>query len=146
MIERLFRPLLLDTTNCTYHNIDVAVQQQADEASLASRLAKLNVTSLSLSNLGPTTPAAAACDPRLPDSISHSPYNITPHVAITTAAALNAERCTATQVRAPRRAYGTSTERRGRCMCCADSEAVALPAWNLPEEGNFNPSSPLPPP
>ncbi|KAF8870457.1 hypothetical protein BD779DRAFT_1792006 [Infundibulicybe gibba] len=122
-------PLLLDTTNCTYHNIDVAVQQQADEASLASRLAKLNVTSLSLSNLGPTTPAAAACDPRLPDSISHSPYNITPHVAITTAAALNAERCTATQVRAPRH-----------------SEAVALPAWNLPEEGNFNPSSPLPPP
>ncbi|KAF8880738.1 hypothetical protein BD779DRAFT_1473693 [Infundibulicybe gibba] len=78
---------------------------------------KLNVTSLSLSNLGPTTPPAAACDPPLPDSISHSPYNITPHVTIPTAAALNAERCTATQARVPRH-----------------SEAVAWPAWNLPEE------------
>ncbi|KAF8882536.1 hypothetical protein BD779DRAFT_918412, partial [Infundibulicybe gibba] len=91
--ERLFRAPSLDTINRTYRNIDIAVQQQADEVSaLASRLAKLNVTSLSLSNSGPTTPAAAARDPRLPDSVSRRPYNVTPHVAITTAAALNAER------------------------------------------------------
>ncbi|KAF8869351.1 hypothetical protein BD779DRAFT_1480056 [Infundibulicybe gibba] len=107
-------PPLLDTTNRTYHKINVTGNKQTKCPSHR--------------DLGPTTPAAAAGDPPLPDSISHSPYNIIPHVAITTAAVPNAERFTATQVRIPRH-----------------SEAMALLVWNLPEEDNFNPSSPLPP-
>jgi len=76
----------LDTINRTYRNIDIAIQQQVDDvANLTSRLAKLNVTTqLHI----PTTDR----DTRLPDGVLKRPFNITPHVAVTTAAALNAER------------------------------------------------------
>lgn len=74
----------LDTINRTYRNIDIAIGQQADDvASLASRISQLDLsTSLDL---------PSARDPRLPDRAKR-PFNVTNPVAITTAAALNAER------------------------------------------------------
>jgi nucleoporin NUP159 len=79
----------LDTINRTYRNIDIAIQQQADEvAQLASRISKLTVR-----NPGALKSQRPTRDARLPDAVvSRRPYNVTPHVAVTTAAALNAER------------------------------------------------------
>jgi nucleoporin NUP159 len=79
----------LDTINRTYRNIDIAVQQQTDDvAQLTSRISKLSVRTS-----GPSKPQHPARDARLPDAVvSRRPYNVTPHIAITTAAALNAER------------------------------------------------------
>lgn len=79
----------LDTINRTYRNIHIAIQQQADEvAQLSSRISKLTIK-----NPGALKSQHSARDPRLPDAVvSRRPYNVTPHVAVTTAAALNAER------------------------------------------------------
>ncbi|KAF8883725.1 hypothetical protein BD779DRAFT_1472398 [Infundibulicybe gibba] len=85
------------------------------------RLAKLNVIFLSLSNSGPTAPAAAARNPRLPDLASRHPYNVTPYVA--------------TLLLQPRQTPSTQYS----------SEVMGLPAWNLAEEDGFGPSL-LPPP
>ncbi|KAF9453481.1 hypothetical protein P691DRAFT_719639 [Macrolepiota fuliginosa MF-IS2] len=74
----------LDVINRTYRNIDMAVQQQMDEvAGLAERVKKLKIK--------PTSTATPSRDARLPDQPRRS-IAITPHVAVTTAAALNAER------------------------------------------------------
>ncbi|RDB29456.1 hypothetical protein Hypma_014815 [Hypsizygus marmoreus] len=81
----------LDTINRTYRNIDIAVQQQAaDVAKLSSRISKLNLSSTALA----TTTSSSSRDARLPDPspARRAPANVTPNVAITTAAALNAER------------------------------------------------------
>lgn len=77
----------MDTINRTYRNIDLAITQRTVEvAQLTSRLAKLKLST-------PLTASSSTTgrDARLPDPVSR-PYNVTPHVAITTAAALNAER------------------------------------------------------
>ncbi|KAF8656789.1 hypothetical protein AX16_002341 [Volvariella volvacea WC 439] len=74
----------LDTINRTYRNIDIAIDQQSEDISkLAARIARLSVKA----------PAQKISDrdPRLPDHVPKRAYNITPHVAVTTAAALNAE-------------------------------------------------------
>ena len=76
----------MDTVNRTYRNIDIAIGQQADEvAQLASRISKLKLD-------GPLKHEDTLATPRLPDSVTGRPYNVTPAVAVTTAAALNAER------------------------------------------------------
>ncbi|KAF8150734.1 hypothetical protein B0H34DRAFT_801662 [Crassisporium funariophilum] len=81
-----FRAPSLDTINRTYRNIDIAIQQQGDEISrLAGRISKLNVKDI---NESPSSPR----DSRLPDAGARRPFNVTPNVAVTTAAALNAER------------------------------------------------------
>ena len=79
----------LDTINRTYRNIDVALQQQVDDViQLAARISKLTIK-----NPGTLKSQHPARDARLPDAVvSRRPYNVTPHVAVTTAAALNAER------------------------------------------------------
>ncbi|KAF8623614.1 hypothetical protein AX17_007317 [Amanita inopinata Kibby_2008] len=78
-----FRAPTLDTIHRTYRNIDLAVQHQSDEVTnLTSRVAKLKVTA----------PAKTPPSARIMDSESRRPFNVTPHIAITTAAALNAER------------------------------------------------------
>jgi nucleoporin NUP159 len=75
----------LDTINRTYRNIDMAIEQQAqDVANLASKMAKLNVAS--------ALHLPSTRDKRLPDTRSKRPVNVTPHVAVSTATALNAER------------------------------------------------------
>ncbi|KAJ3728788.1 hypothetical protein C8R42DRAFT_545103, partial [Lentinula raphanica] len=81
------RPPSLDTIHRTYRNIDIALQQQGDEvAQLNARLHKLDLNV-------PTRNSLTARDPRLPSFSPHSrPSIITPDVAVTTAAALNAER------------------------------------------------------
>lgn len=68
--------------------MDIALDNQtSDVEKLAARVAKLNMKS---SRSGHAT---SARDPRLPDPVSRQrPFNVTPHVAVTTAAALNAER------------------------------------------------------
>jgi len=80
----------LDTINRTYRNIDIAIQQQADDVTkLTSRISKLTIKS----SRSPKLQYHPTRDARLPDAIvSRRPYNVTPHVAATTAAALNAER------------------------------------------------------
>ncbi|KAJ3786013.1 hypothetical protein GGU10DRAFT_311953 [Lentinula aff. detonsa] len=81
------KPPSLDTIHRTYRNIDIALQQQGDEvAQLNARLRKLDLTAS-------THNSPATRDPRLPSFSPRSrPFIITPDVAVTTAAALNAER------------------------------------------------------
>ncbi|KAF8969236.1 hypothetical protein BDZ97DRAFT_1796720 [Flammula alnicola] len=80
-----FRAPSLDTINRTYRNIEIAIEQQSDEvARLASRVAKLNIKQ--------AVDSSPSRDARLPDIGRRRPYNVTPNVAVTTAAALNAER------------------------------------------------------
>ncbi|KAJ7086057.1 hypothetical protein B0H15DRAFT_1023152 [Mycena belliarum] len=77
----------LDTLNRTFRNMDIALDNQtSDVERLAARVAKLNMKN-------GQRHAAGARDPRLPDPVTRQrPFNVTPHVAVTTAAALNAER------------------------------------------------------
>ncbi|KAF8072174.1 hypothetical protein FPV67DRAFT_1371218, partial [Lyophyllum atratum] len=88
----------LDTINRTYRNIDLAIHQQSHQIThLKKRVAKLRIhtptsTSKSTSSSSPMSMSRiGARDARLPDPVQR-PYNVTPHVAVTTAAALNAER------------------------------------------------------
>jgi nucleoporin NUP159 len=82
------RPPSLDTINRTYRNIDLAISQQAhDVDSLVARVSKLKI-----SPSRAVTPRIG----RLPIELKASPGKhsppVTPNVAATTAAALNAER------------------------------------------------------
>ncbi|KIK81178.1 hypothetical protein PAXRUDRAFT_833034 [Paxillus rubicundulus Ve08.2h10] len=82
---KLGRPSLrapsLDTMNRTFRNIDIAIDQQKQEVTkLRLRMAKLDITE-----------GVGARD-KLGRSSSKQPKNVTPNVAATTAAALNAER------------------------------------------------------
>ncbi|KAK2460935.1 hypothetical protein APHAL10511_007405 [Amanita phalloides] len=87
-----FRAPTLDTINRTYRNIDLAIQYQADEiAQLSERTADLDLTTLAKTTKVKALPSPQR-DPRLPDNGSRRPFNVTPHIAISTAAALNAER------------------------------------------------------
>ncbi|KAA1467361.1 hypothetical protein DENSPDRAFT_238123 [Dentipellis sp. KUC8613] len=81
------RPPSLDTVSRTYRNIEIALDQQAyDVQKLSSKLSKLD-----LDALASTPPQIRDRDKRLPDDARRS-REVTPHVASTTAAALNAER------------------------------------------------------
>ena len=76
----------LDSVNRTYRNIDVAIQYQTEDiAGLSERISKLK-----LSTTRKALPSQG--DPPLPGSDSRRPFDVTPHIAVTTAAALNAER------------------------------------------------------
>lgn len=73
----------LDTINRTSRNIDLAIRQQStDISTLTSRAAKLNIDGGSPSS----TPSRAR-----ERELVRRPLDVTPHVASTTAAALNAE-------------------------------------------------------
>jgi nucleoporin NUP159 len=73
----------MDTVNRTYRNIDIAIVRQHDDvAALTVRVAKLDPKSFG---------KLPSRDKRLPDKPSRR-FNVTPSVAATTAAALNAER------------------------------------------------------
>ncbi|TFK40216.1 hypothetical protein BDQ12DRAFT_602582 [Crucibulum laeve] len=159
-----FRAPSLDTINRTYRNIDLAIQQQsADVSDLASRISKLKISG--------SSSGLITRDARLPDVVSKRPYNVTPHVAITTAAALNAERSANRLKRAllsvrkepllntkavtapappvafstPQKApgFGFQTPPGSLFAVPSSNEALAtpVPSWNLPED-NFNPSTP----
>ncbi|PFH53130.1 hypothetical protein AMATHDRAFT_138444 [Amanita thiersii Skay4041] len=81
-----FRPPTLDTISRAYRNIGLAIQHKSDEVTeLSARVAELKVTT-------PMKIIPSKRDPRLPDNDSRRPFNVTRHVAVTTAAALNAER------------------------------------------------------
>lgn len=90
----------LDTINRTYNNIDLAITQQTDDITrLSSRMHRIK-----LRDHNSASSTLGTRDKRLPDdhrsslssggSISglRGPINVTPNVAATTAAALNAER------------------------------------------------------
>ncbi|EDR08724.1 uncharacterized protein LACBIDRAFT_294237 [Laccaria bicolor S238N-H82] len=165
--EGVFGVPSLDTINRTYRNIDVAIQQQAnDVAKLGARIAKLNLH-------------GKFCDPetrdsRLPDAISKRPYNVTPNVAVTTAAALNAERSAQRLKRAllsvrkepllnntaalasspptvfktPQKAsssamFAFQTPLSGALFSPLSTPQTQLGDWTLPED-HFNPSPTLP--
>ncbi|KAJ8454819.1 hypothetical protein ONZ45_g19159 [Pleurotus djamor] len=82
----VLKPPSLATAHRTLQNIDIAIHQQATEiAGLSSRFARLDISSL-----GPSNPLLRS---RLQyGSKQHAVA--TPNVAVTTAAALNSERCT----------------------------------------------------
>ena len=78
-----FRAPSLDTVNRTSRNINLAIRQQSvDISTLSSRIAKLNIEGGS--------PLSTPSRTRERD-IVRRPLDVTPHVASTTAAALNAE-------------------------------------------------------
>ena len=79
-----YRAPSLDTINRSYQNIDKIIREKSDQVSdLTARISKLNAKDVAASN---------PRDSRLGDSGSGRPYHVTPDVAVTTAAALNAER------------------------------------------------------
>ncbi|RXW21717.1 hypothetical protein EST38_g4112 [Candolleomyces aberdarensis] len=76
----------LDTVNRSFRNIEIALGQKGDNiAALAVRFPKVKISRATPSLSTPVR------DPRLPDRV-RPPVNVTPNVAATTAAALNAER------------------------------------------------------
>ncbi|KAL4081178.1 hypothetical protein J3A83DRAFT_4367612 [Scleroderma citrinum] len=78
-----FRPPSLDTINRTLRNIDIAIgQQRHDVQSLRSRISNLDISS----------DGVVLHSKRLMGPHAKRPLNVTPNVAATTAAALNAER------------------------------------------------------
>ncbi|PIL29894.1 transporter [Ganoderma sinense ZZ0214-1] len=83
-----FKPPSLDTINRTYRNIDAAIEQEEDDlANLAERIAQLELTTTQFSS------SASARDRRLPDRNNQRVgREVTPNIAASTAAALNAER------------------------------------------------------
>lgn len=79
----VFRAPSLDTVNKTFRNIDIAIMQQGgDVAKLQQRIGKLDLSS---NILGPR-------DKWVSESRVKKPSSVIPDVAVTTAAALNAER------------------------------------------------------
>ncbi|TFK72992.1 hypothetical protein BDN72DRAFT_762517 [Pluteus cervinus] len=139
-----------DTVNRTYRNIDIAIQQQSTDVSkLSARLSKLDLTS---------RPNRSERDPRLPDRVIKQPYHVTPHVATTTAAALNAERSAhklkrallkvrmeplmnTTAATAPPPPVTFNTPKKPDSS--SQVEGLDSPEWSLPED-QFNPSTPVP--
>lgn len=84
------RPPSLDTINRTYRNIDIAIEQEEEGvSSLAERVAQLNLSSQARGKL---SFAASSRDKRLPDRTDRIGREVTPNIAASTAAALNAER------------------------------------------------------
>ncbi|KAF5367090.1 hypothetical protein D9758_003977 [Tetrapyrgos nigripes] len=92
-----FRAPTLDVINRTYRNIDIAIQKQMDDVDyLSKRVAKLDLSPASSSSPRASpkpngrfrSPGPSAQN----GTLSKRPWNITPDVAVTTAAALNAER------------------------------------------------------
>ncbi|KAI6000393.1 hypothetical protein F5J12DRAFT_681876, partial [Pisolithus orientalis] len=82
-----FKPPSIDTINRTLRNIDLAIGQQEGEVDeLRRRVNKLNINSAS--NGVPSS----SREKSLAASQSKRPWNVTPNVAASTAAALNAER------------------------------------------------------
>lgn len=79
-----YRAPSLDTINRSYQNIDRIIQERGDQVSdLTVRISKLNVKDVAASPQQDSHPGYSG---------SGRPYNVTPDVAVTTAAALNAER------------------------------------------------------
>ncbi|KAH9848407.1 hypothetical protein C2E23DRAFT_889067 [Lenzites betulinus] len=84
------KPPSLDTINRTYRNIDLAIdQEEGDVSSLADRVAQIELTS-TRGKLSFSTPSTR--DKRLPDRAERIGREVTPNIAASTAAALNAER------------------------------------------------------
>ncbi|KIL59565.1 hypothetical protein M378DRAFT_169073 [Amanita muscaria Koide BX008] len=162
-----FKAPTLDTVNRTYRNINLAISLQTEEiADLSERISKLRVS----------TPRKALLpsqrDPRLPDNQLRRPFNVTPHIAVTTAAALNAERSSqklkkallaarkepllndkAAHTPAARITFKTPTKmgafsigpspKSPGPLFPVEAPQTPLPEWSFPED-DFNPS-PSPP-
>ncbi|KAI0648862.1 hypothetical protein C8Q79DRAFT_1064942 [Trametes meyenii] len=85
------KPPSLDTINRTYRNIDLAIEQEEEDVStLADRVAQIDMASSSWGAL--SFSSASTRDKRLPDRNQRVGREVTPNIAASTAAALNAER------------------------------------------------------
>ncbi|KAF7317019.1 hypothetical protein HMN09_00436300 [Mycena chlorophos] len=141
----------LDTLNRTFRNMDIALDNQTgDVEKLVARVAKLSMT--------PSRANGHGRDARLPDR--QRPVNVTPDVAVTTAAALNAERSAHKLKRAllaarkqpllntqaasaPPAPVAFKTPVKAFALDAASLPAT-MPGFDLPED-HFNPASaPLP--
>ncbi|KAI0774968.1 hypothetical protein BD413DRAFT_290325 [Trametes elegans] len=84
------KPPSLDTINRTYRNIDLAIEQEEQDVSnLADRVAQLDLSS---HPRGKVFFSGSTRDKRLPDHAERVGREVTPNIAASTAAALNAER------------------------------------------------------
>ncbi|KAI0350061.1 hypothetical protein OH77DRAFT_1514617 [Trametes cingulata] len=85
------KPPSLDTINRTYRNIDLAIEQEeVDVSALADRVAQLDLAANPRGMLSFSTTSTR--DKRLPDRAERVGREVTPNIAASTAAALNAER------------------------------------------------------
>ncbi|KAI0366339.1 hypothetical protein BV20DRAFT_972063 [Pilatotrama ljubarskyi] len=85
------KPPSLDTINRTYRNIDLAIEQEeTDVSALADRVAQLDLSANPQGMLSFSTTSSR--DKRLPDRAERIGREVTPNIAASTAAALNAER------------------------------------------------------
>ncbi|KAH7912317.1 hypothetical protein BJ138DRAFT_973611, partial [Hygrophoropsis aurantiaca] len=83
----------LDTIARTFRNIDIAIKHQSEDVNtLRTRLSKLNISDSTRGGDKSKRSFAAPKDSSSSATTSKHPSNVTPNVAITTAAALNAER------------------------------------------------------
>ncbi|KAF7306316.1 hypothetical protein MIND_00422800 [Mycena indigotica] len=145
----------LDTLNRTFRNMDMALDKQShDVEKLHTRISKLNL-------VNSHTNGSSGRDKRLPDPVGRQrPLNVTPDVAITTAAALNAERSAHNLKRAllgirkepllnTQAASATppplsfQTPQRGFPIQFGLDPVTPMMGFDFPED-NFNPSSPPP--
>lgn len=161
----LFRAPSLDIINRSYRHIDVAVNHQTrDLAKLVARVSKVNLTVPPKVDLGR--------EPRLPDRPGgRRVYQVIPHVAVTTAAALNAERSarklkqallkirkepmlntTAAAAPIPPKVFATPHKQEAPLSPSFSSSLsgikfevsnTEIPNWSLPED-DFNPATPSP--
>lgn len=85
-----YRPPSLDTINRTYRNIDLAIEQEEEDVhNLTERIAELELSP----HLSPLLSFAGSTrDKRLPERNRRVGREVTPNIAASTAAALNAER------------------------------------------------------
>jgi nucleoporin NUP159 len=85
----LYRAPSLDTINRSYRNITIAIEQQTDDINLLdTRISKISIADATAAS----SLSLVQRDARLPDPPNRRPINVTPDIAVTTAAALNAER------------------------------------------------------
>lgn len=85
-----FRPPSIDTINRTLRNIDLAIGQQQREVD--ELLRRVSALSINPASDGVSSSSREKCEKYAVVSQTKRPWNVTPNVAASTAAALNAER------------------------------------------------------
>lgn len=155
----------MDTINRTYRNIDLAISQQEDDVDrLVDRVSKLKINPPQA-----VTPKIGRLPLELRESPGKRAVAVTPNVAATTAAALNAERAaqrlkgallrarkepllnkqavgtvaSALEYSSPQKLLGSS-ESEVSWKPPASSDLLATPTWTMPAFQPQSPGSPTP--
>ena len=126
----------LDTINRTYRNIDIAISQQSDDIShLATRMSKLKIRRPRDSPAPSSRESAGSEDSQFLAATAkvdkRSSVNVTPNIAVTTAAALNAERA------AQRLKKALMNARKEPLLNKQAAEAVAAYEFKIPSKADL---------